>query len=533
MTAPSLERGQVGPYEIIAEISSGGMGSVLLVRKTGVHGFERLLALKTIRSDLQGAGRFREMFLDEARLLAQITHPCVAQVYDFGEDSSCLYLVMEYVAGVPFGDLNRGAGAVLPPGVLARAVAQAARGLHAAHTLAGNDGQPLGVVHRDISPQNLILGFEGRVKVIDFGIAKRRGRATPDTEIGNIKGKPAYLSPEQWHQLPADPRSDIYSLALVMYECLVGEKVFKGRSLLEVAQERVSTTIVPPSNRVASLPRGLDPILMRALATDKAERYPSADAFADALEALANEHQAPSVEAVCAQEFLDHRRQHTQWLKEIIAAADRGEHAVELPRLAAAGPATELETALTVPPPEQREPGRRRARWWIRGFAALVVVIGSLLGVEHFTGALRLFDAGADPPGQGPTAQVDPPKSEEASRVDDAGSNDRVRPATSNRRRNRRSERESPPRTKRSATVAKVRKKTASPPGLGYLRVKSQPWGHVFIDGALVGSTPLLRHPLPSGSHIVEIRSPETGEVRKRQAIEIRHDEIEVVSALP
>ncbi len=182
-----------GSYEILYELKSGGMGSVLLARRRGIGAFEQLVAIKTIRSEHASTPAARAMFLDEAALLARLVHPGVANVYDFGEEQGALYMVMEYVAGIPFREL---VDLHPPPTIAARAIAEACRGLHAAHELRDLHGQLLGVVHRDISPDNLMLGYDGHVKVIDFGIALVKNRSAPVTEFGTVKGKQPYMSPE-------------------------------------------------------------------------------------------------------------------------------------------------------------------------------------------------------------------------------------------------------------------------------------------------------------------------------------------------
>ncbi len=199
---------RLGDYEILHALKSGGMGDVLLARRRGVAGFEQLCAIKTVRAELAATEVARAMFLDEARLLARLTHPGIAQIIDFGEAGGTAYMVMEYVPGMSFRTLGERRP---PPAVLCQAMAAACRGLHAAHELRDLvSGQLLGVVHRDISPDNLMLGYDARVKVLDFGIALVRGRQAPVTEFGTLKGKPPYMSPEQIKNQPIDRRSDVF-----------------------------------------------------------------------------------------------------------------------------------------------------------------------------------------------------------------------------------------------------------------------------------------------------------------------------------
>ncbi|HZJ63353.1 MAG TPA: serine/threonine-protein kinase, partial [Kofleriaceae bacterium] len=271
-----------GAYEILYELKTGGMGAVLLGRRRGPGAFEQLVAIKTILADYAQAPAVRAMFLDEAALLARLNHPAIATVHDFGEQAGSLYMVMEYVAGIPFRDVMQ---LGLPPAIAARAIAEACRGVHAAHELRDLSGNLLGVVHRDISPDNLMLGFDGHVKVIDFGIALVKNRQAPVTEFGTVKGKPPYMSPEQVANEPMDRRSDIFSLGVVAWEMLAGRQLIEGDSIYHIAIAVQQQPIVPPSRVLGSeLPYGLDAAVMNALERDPARRTPTAAEFAEQLE---------------------------------------------------------------------------------------------------------------------------------------------------------------------------------------------------------------------------------------------------------
>ncbi|MEM9488208.1 MAG: serine/threonine-protein kinase, partial [Myxococcota bacterium] len=273
-------QGKLGDYEILRDLESGGMGTVSLARKRGAGGFEKLFAIKVMRRELRELDAVRQMFLDEAQLLARIAHSAVAQVYDFGEHDGSLYLVMEYVEGVNVRDLIDCAP---PPAVSARVVAAACRGLHAAHELSDLAGTPMNVVHRDVSPENLMLTFDGRVKVLDFGIALMRDRRAPATEFGAIKGKPPYLAPEQVTNQTIDRRTDVFAAGIVLHELITGEPVFRGDSVFAVARAIELAPIAPPSQLRGALPDGLDQAVLRALARAPDDRYPTALAMAEEL----------------------------------------------------------------------------------------------------------------------------------------------------------------------------------------------------------------------------------------------------------
>jgi serine/threonine-protein kinase len=313
---------RLGDYEILAVLEQGGMGEVLLARKLGAGGFEKLVAVKTMRTELSDAESARKMFFDEAQLLARLDHPAIAQVYDFGETDGRLYLVMEYVEGVRFRALRERRP---PPAIAARAMAEVCRGLHAAHELCDLGGRPMHVVHRDITPENLMLTFTGRVKVLDFGIALVRGRQAPVTEIGTIKGKPPYLSPEQLKGQAVDRRTDVFSAAIVLYELLTGEPLFLRDSVYAVARAIEHEDVSPPSALVGPLPAGLDECALAGLARDPDQRFATALALAAALDAVSARAGGESLEAYARRELAGQAERHRAFLRDPLGAAATGE----------------------------------------------------------------------------------------------------------------------------------------------------------------------------------------------------------------
>ena len=284
-TPPEAEptRGvRLGRYELCAEIAAGGMASVYLARMVGPQGFEKIVAIKVVHPHLARERQFVEMFLDEARLAAAIQHPNVCAVFDFGEADGVQYLVMEHLVGESFFDLTRALAKGRDPELLARApfivarlFVDACEGLHAAHELHGADGEPLGLVHRDVTPQNLFVGYDGVVKVLDFGVAKAASQLH-QTEAGKIKGKLAYVSPEQLRNLSLDRRSDVFGLGVSLWEGLTLKRLFRRDSdaatLMAVAYDEVA----PPSSVRSWLPPELDAIVMQALARNPDERFATA-----------------------------------------------------------------------------------------------------------------------------------------------------------------------------------------------------------------------------------------------------------------
>ncbi len=276
-----LQTGKIGRYEVVGELARGGMAEILLGRLTGPSGFERPVVIKRILPAFAEERAFVDMFLDEARIAARIAHPNVVQHQELGQDEGGLYLVMEYLAGESLASVQRRArsrGRPIEPAQAAYIVAEAAAGLHAAHEMKGHDGSDLGIVHRDISPQNLFVTYDGSVKVMDFGIAKAADRITV-TEAGALKGKFSYMSPEQATGSRLDRRSDVFSLGIVLYELTTGRSLFRRSTQLASLRAVSEVDMVPPSRFVEGYPPELERICLVALAADPADRYPDAEAM--------------------------------------------------------------------------------------------------------------------------------------------------------------------------------------------------------------------------------------------------------------
>lgn len=263
------------------------MGTVWLARMSGKLGFERLVALKTILPTYSDDRQFGDMFLDEAKIAAQIDHENVARILEIGEDRGLLYYAMELIDGESLRKLYRdirAAGTTFPMGVALRVVADACGGLHATHELYGDDGNPLGVVHRDVSPQNLLISIRGTTKLIDFGVAKANARRSEATEAGTLKGKIEYMAPEQARGDALDRRADVYALGAVLYELLAGRPVRdtdEGRQLAALHDLMTGTQYAPLPESVPGLVRG---IVDRALARDPSHRFATAEELRRALE---------------------------------------------------------------------------------------------------------------------------------------------------------------------------------------------------------------------------------------------------------
>ncbi|MDB4960936.1 MAG: hypothetical protein JWP01_935 [Myxococcales bacterium] len=285
--------GEVGStanqYEILAKLATGGMAEIFLARGASVASVERYVVLKRILRDRANDASFVQMFLQEARLAAQLNHPNVAQVFDIGKLGESYFFTMEYVHGETVRGLLHRARSLrreIPLACILTVIGGAAAGLHHAHDRLGLDGRPLGIVHRDVSPSNLMISYEGSVKVVDFGVAKAENR-THETKSGAVKGKISYLSPEQCRGAQLDRRSDLFSLGIVLWEMLTTERLYKRASDFENMDAIVNEPPPPPSTRRPGLPRELDEMSVRLLSKPADERYQSADELLEAIEALA------------------------------------------------------------------------------------------------------------------------------------------------------------------------------------------------------------------------------------------------------
>jgi serine/threonine-protein kinase len=287
-----------GKYQLLRKIASGGMGQVFLALEQGA-GFERLVVLKLILPHLTEDDEFLSMFEEEARLVFRLSHPNLIKNYELTEIDGRHSLVMEYVQGEDVRRLDKFArtqGKPLPVGLVLRIIAEAAAGLDYAHQVRDAQGQPLKLVHRDVSPQNILVGFDGGVKVIDFGVAKAAG-STHNTATGVLKGKYPYMSPEQATGQPIDGRSDQFALGVVLWELLTSRRLFKGESDMMTLRLVRDCQVPRPSQLNPKLPPGLDELVLKALAPTPEGRYPSCGAFRLAIEDYILQYRLPASNA--------------------------------------------------------------------------------------------------------------------------------------------------------------------------------------------------------------------------------------------
>jgi serine/threonine protein kinase len=282
MTEELKQGSRLGNYELLLRVGRGGMATVWVARERAhASKDDRLVAVKVMLSELADENEFIKMFLDEVRLVRSIRHPNVVDVYDVGEHDGMMWMAMEWVEGESLHTVIAEAGKrrAIPPELAVRIIADAAAGLHAAHELRDVDGSPRGVVHRDISPHNILIGTNGSVKLVDFGVAKAIGRISEATRAGQLKGKFGYMSPEQALGKGVDRRSDIFSLGIVLFELTTSRRLFRGEHDIETLRLVISGAIPKPTLIDAKYPLELERIVLKALERNVSERYQTAAEF--------------------------------------------------------------------------------------------------------------------------------------------------------------------------------------------------------------------------------------------------------------
>jgi len=375
---------RVGRYVLFGEIASGGMATVHYGRQFGSAGFARVVAIKRLHPHLAKDDEFSSMFLDEARIAARVRHPNVVSTIDVvslpeGE----LLLVMEHVLGESLSRVMRRIRERrehVPPEIAAGIMCDALHGLHAAHEAKSEKGEPLGIIHRDVSPHNILVGGDGITRMIDFGVAKARGRIHTTRE-GQVKGKLSYMAPEQLRGKPIDRRCDVFSAGVVMWEALTATRLFGSDSEGETVTRVLEAPLIPPSQVVPTVPRALDPIVLKALAREPSKRFDTARDMAAAIEAAIPVANARAVSA---------------WIQGVAGEviAERANRIAELERHADPAAAEAASTGVVdEPPPSQissvsvsSDAARPRASYVAIGALALAAAIGAgalVLGNRH------------------------------------------------------------------------------------------------------------------------------------------------------
>jgi serine/threonine-protein kinase len=270
--------GTIGKYELLKQLAVGGMAEIYLARQSGPEGFSKLVVIKRILENLAAQERFVQMFLDEARVAARFNHPNIVQIFDLGREEDAFYIAMEYIPGEDIKALVRRCAKRrqrIPIEHVVKIFSGVLDGLHFAHAQKTLDNEQVGVVHRDVSPHNIIVSFQGNAKLLDFGIAKARSEIST-TIPGRVKGKHAYMSPEQVHAQELDGRSDIFAAGIVMYELLTWSRLFKRSKHIETLRAVCEAPIRPPRELNPDIDPALESIVLKALARERGQRYQTA-----------------------------------------------------------------------------------------------------------------------------------------------------------------------------------------------------------------------------------------------------------------
>ena len=480
---------QFGKYELLGRIAAGGMAEVFLAREIGAHGTRRSVAIKRIHPHMADDERFIEMFRDEARLAMRLTHPNICHIYEFGELDGHHYLAMEFIHGIALGRLMRKAREVsgIPIPIAVKVASRIAEALHWAHNATDEEGEPLGLVHRDVTPHNIMIGFDGTVKLLDFGIAKANTQAA-HTRAGTVKGKFSYMSPEQCGGFPLDGRSDVFSLGVCLFEALTGKALYVRDNELVTMRAIVDEPV--PSIRTVrpEVSEELDAIVRRALEKNPSQRFADAGELQLALErflALSGEVVSSTGIARFLESTLTPDERHPLAYSTPFASALPGS------RPSASG---SRPRASTMPPPQpfpididvdSEFPPPRTARWplLVAALAGVAVVVGVWLALA---GDGERPEASNEATNEA-TAEARPP----------AGELDRAEPATT------------PDEPIAAAPAAEPAPPPAAPPATrpGIVIVRSTPDGaNVVIDEIIVSEeTPTVVDNVPPGERRVRL----------------------------
>jgi len=336
-TSLQLEIGpEIGKYHLIAELARGGMGNVYLAASQGPGGFSKLLVVKELKPELSDDETYVTMFLEEARLAARLIHPNIVQTNEVGSDGNRHYMVMEFLDGRSLHRIAKRLGGQLSIGSQLRVVSEALLGLHHAHELREFDGEPLGIVHRDVSPLNVFVTFNGQTKVLDFGIAKAVDSSL-ETKIGVLKGRVAYMAPEQAKGTKVDRRADVYSAGVMLWEAAAGRRLWPGMNEVEILTRIVREG--PPALRGVrpDAPEELERICARAMAFEREERYATAlDLLTDLEAHLARRDDTLTMREIggmVAQSFTEERRKMNAVIEEALTRVRGGPRSGTVPSL--------------------------------------------------------------------------------------------------------------------------------------------------------------------------------------------------------
>ncbi len=526
---------QFGKYHLIAHLATGGMADIYLATQTALAGFEKLIVIKRILPNLSREPRFVEMFLDEARIAATLNHPNVVHIFDLGRIKGQYFIAMEYLAGESLSTIIRACRKRkirIPPELAAGMILQAAEGLHHAHTMTGRDGKSLDIVHRDVSPQNVFALYDGVVKVVDFGIAKAALRSTK-TQTGTLKGKYAYMSPEQILSQELDARSDVFSLGVVLWESLARRKLFNQENDLKLLQAITEQDAPSPCSIDPEVPELLAEITRKALARNLKERYQSAAELSAALRRYLKAASADWDNVAIGrfmQDLFSDRIKEKRQLIENAQASDSsiqdhlfGDLSDYLSDTEHSVPRSPVSGSAFYPQARRSPVPGRRPTWPIvlavlgflagAGAAAMILLQKPDRGTPTTDGGLV---AALDGPDAGQPASTADSSASPAGKADettdaglapaDEGQPEKIAKPSRKKKRKRRHRRR---RVAVKPPEEKIEKPPPGPPGS--LRLTTNPWTDVYYDGKHLGQTPLIDVKLPSGKVRLRVVNQEQG----------------------
>jgi serine/threonine-protein kinase len=552
---------RLGRYTLLGKLATGGMAEVFLARQDGPQGFAKTVVIKKILPHFGSDQQFVQMFLNEARLAAIINHPNVVSIYELGEDAATdtYYMVMEYIDGCNLKRLSQAAHEqhrALSPGIAARLLADAAAGLDFAHSLKGEGQVPLNIVHRDVSPENILITYSGLVKVVDFGIAKA-AYSESKTRTGQLKGKIGYMSPEQVLGHPIDRRTDVWALGVTLYWMLGGQKPFRGENEAQVIHQILS---VEPAPLPDSVPRELQRIIAKTLAKNADERYATGAALqADLERYLALSGQAVNASACAAymNELFPEASDPDRLLTRAILSGQLRQMLGQQPTPSRTATGAGAGTAPgSLAKTVTSGSGAKPKQSWRTALIAAPLLLLPIGGVGAYIWYQSQRSEGAPPlaqpvpapvatatapaPAPAPAPAAPPVKAPAlaAVRPDPAPALDLrapASPAPASSRKHRPSPGQRPtaaeqPPSPAPAPVAAPAPTPApephGPPGL--LAIRVLPWASVFVDGRMVGTTPFEPISVASGRHRVELVNDEL-HVKRNLTVEVKAGETATV----
>lgn len=519
----------MGRYTLLRRIAQGGMAEVWLARVGGASGFAKRVALKRILPHHAHEERFVAMLVDEAKIAVELAHPNIAQILELGVDGEDFFIAMEYVPGPPLARIMRAVGEkgrLLPIPHAVHIVGEVAKGLAHAHAHRGSDGQLRGIVHRDVSPQNILLTYDGAVKLIDFGIARAADRVAR-TNHGVIKGKLRYLAPEIAQGLEPDGRADIFCAGVVLFELLTGQALYAPRDDFEAIEMATRGQARSPREVNPDVPAELDAIVLKALHRDRGERYANAMELQDALRRYSNLAHPSFVESelqsVMRFLFGEEAEKERELDREAESAGEQaGMRASETRTLVAAPSASRAPPVPTSPVPAPAPSpvavaNEARPKWGL----GLALIAAFLVGSAGFLFS-RLGQTPSEPPlpaeasetfeALPPAAALEAPEPEQA--LEPSFETEPEDPSVE-------TEPEAP-----LDPAPKPRKPRTR--GYGRIDVNARPASVVFVDGRRVGRTP-LEHRVGAGRHVVTLVGPDgrkkrfTRTVRAGRTDELRY----------